>query len=327
MAYSRRELLAFHDTSKERHKEIVETLLSKLNNKEKLTLAESKFICLGLRRIYKEAEQIPAFSADNFNQCSDFLFWSKYLIYWDSHDGIGVIKDGPNSIVSDDQKKEDVEFLNGHYLQWKDVVYSRKFDNAILQTIANETVRLIKEITDYLKNIGKGENWRRRAEKSLILHSKYLYYQVSEYYEEDNAEEETITLCGSLIVIDYFVYVHTLFGHFAEQVKFGRPGKSYHRNTNVDFRNIPQEILSILSLYIGNIDCNKFNKQYLFFNKDGIDCAIWFRPLNRFLKGGIMQSYLRAQTFYPIELKKDIDKVKNMDILKINNSLSFYIDR
>ncbi len=324
MTFTRDELLNIHEAPKERFQEVTQTLTNKLVNKEVLSLAESKFICLGLRNIYSDDPNAPVLKAENFDQCADFLFWQKYLLYWHDHEGWSEVKER-DAVLPLAQKKLDVALLTEHYEQWKTVILGDKFSSALLQTIASETNRLIKEVIDYSKNLGEGSNRHKYIEKALILHSKYLYYQVSEYYEENNNPEENLNLCGNLIVIDSFVYIHTLFGHFAADIKFNRSGKSYHKDGNVDFRNIPKEVLSILQAYEQHIACQYFNKQAIFFNLNGTDYAIWFRPMKRSVKGGPPQDYLRVQTYYPVEMPDDQNKINAMSKIKISEALSFYI--
>jgi hypothetical protein len=324
MAYKREELLTMRDASHERFQEVSQTLLNKLANNEKLSLAESKFICLGLKSIYSDDPNAPILNAENYDQCTDFLFWNKYLLYWQDLDGWGEIKDGVFT-MSIAEKRNDVEFLNKHYEQWKAVISSEKITSGMLQTIASETNRLIKEVINYSRDLGEGSNRHQYIEKALVLHSKYLYYQVTEYYEENNPIESTIDVCGSLVVIDNFVYIHTLFGHFAADVKFNRPGKTYHRLANIDFRNIPKEILCILEEYSKHVNCQYFNKQAIFFNLKGTNYAIWFRLMIRSIKGGETQDYLRVQTYYPIELQEDINKIRCTTLLKVDANLGFYI--
>jgi len=152
-----------------------------------------------------------------------------------------------------------------------------------------------------------------------------LYYQVQEFYEENNPLEEVVNLCGELAVIDNFVYIHTLFGHFAAGIKFNRPGKSYHSVEKVDYKNLPKEIASILTLYSKAVDCKDFDKQSIFFNYHGGDFAIWFRPLIRYVKKIGQQSILRVQTFYPVELQDDLKKIANAQKVKANDELYFYL--
>ena len=145
-----------------------------------------------------------------------------------------------------------------------------------------------------------------------------------EYYEE-NPLEEQLTLCGQLVVIDFFVYIHILFGHFAAAVKFNRPGKSYHTTSDVDFRNIPKDVLRILSAYHNGIDCRHFTSQRIYLNLKGTDYAIWFREMIRSVKGIGQESYLRVQTFYPIELPEEVAKIKALTATKVADTLLFYI--
>ncbi|TFF40642.1 hypothetical protein [Mucilaginibacter psychrotolerans] len=323
MTYTREELLKAHSLPKGRFQEITQTLINKLVAKEVLTLAESKFICLGLRGLHAYDPNAPKLTAEGFDQCSDFLFWQKYLLYWQDHDGWGVIREA-NTIIPPSQKRIDSDFLHTHFEQWLNIIEGQKFASEILQTISSETNRLIKELVKYSRDSGEGSNRHKYIKKALVLHSKYLYLQIKEYYEEGNALEERLNLCGNLVVIDSFVYIHTLFGHFAESVKFNRPGKTYHRNTAVDFRNIPKEVFFILETYSKSIDCQYFNKQFIFLNLKGIDYAIWFRSLNKSLKGGGVQNYLRVQTYYPVELLDDRSKINTLILTKVNDELGFY---
>lgn len=325
MSFSREELMSWHIMSQARLKEITEVLIGKLNANESLTLAESKFICLGLRTIYSVETDEVVFKAEDFSQCDDFLFWNRYLLYWANHEGWGEVRESKDRVISEFQKQKDVKLLHKHFEQWKSVIYSKKYDSELLNVVGSETIRLINELIEYSKMLGEGSNRRIYIEKALVLHSKYLYYHVAEYYEELKDTKETIKICNNLIVVDCFVYTHTLFGHFAEGVKFNRLGKSYHKDGSVDFRNIPKEILRVLEVYAKHIDCKSFNKASIFFSMNNIDYAIWFRAMSKSLKGGVVENYLRVQTFYPIELQEEREKIAAMDQIKINNEMIFYV--
>ena len=117
-----------------------------------------------------------------------------------------------------------------------------------------------------------------------------------------------------------------MFGHFAEGIKFGRPNKSYHLNDAIDFRRIPDTIVSMIKTYADLGFCQHFNGQNIFFNLQGKDYVIWFRPMTRSLKGNGKEDYMRVQTFYPVELAEDISKIQKLQISMVNSNLSFYID-
>jgi hypothetical protein len=191
MAFTRDELLSLKNAPLQRVQEVYQILFEKLHSGKVLTLAESKHICLGLKATYNEKGE-RAFEVKNFKLCDDFLFWEKYLLYWGDHEGWGLVRNGSNSYVSIEQKANDVEFLNDHYGSWRKVILNDRHESAFLQTVANETNKLIREITNHSRQRGEGSNRRKYIEKALILHSKYVYFQVKEYYEEINANEETI---------------------------------------------------------------------------------------------------------------------------------------
>jgi hypothetical protein len=324
ITYTRKELQELKAASIDRYQEVVQTLMNKLANKQELSLAESRFICLGLRNTYSDDPNAPKIEAENFVQCADFMFLSKYLLYWADHEGWGQINNF-GEIMPVEQKKKDVEFLDEHYKDWKAIIYAKKHSSELLQYLAVETIRLINEVVSYSKQIGDGSNRLRHIEKSLILFSKYVYYQVKEYYQELGKVEEMIELCGNLIVINQFAYVHILLGHFAKDIKYNRTDKSYHRSNIVDFKNIPTAIIEILNLYKSEIDCKYFDSQKIFFTLNNQDYVIWFRQMKRFLLGNVEEVYLRVQTFYPVELQEDITKIKGMLSIKANENIAFYV--
>lgn len=324
MTISREDLLNIKDMPLQKRNEITQTLFTMLHEGKPLTLAEEKYICLSLKTIRDEKGKI-AFNASNFTQCADFLFWEKYLLYWADHEGLRPVLQRPNLPIPREQKIKDVKFLNDHYESWQKIIYADRYSTTFLQTVANETKRLVKEVINYSKQLGESENRLKYIEKALILHSKYVYFQVREYYEEINAEEESINFCKDKLVIDHFAYVHILFGHFAEQIKFGRPGKSYHRDGGIDFRYIPKIILDLIEKYSKNGLCQYFNGQHIFLKLERQFYAIWFRKITRSVKGTEPETILRVQTFYPVEQADDLSKIQKLERRRINPSLDFYI--
>ena len=182
ITYSRIELQNLKTASKQKYQEVVQTLMNKLANGEELSLAESRFICLGLKNTYSDDPSAPKIDAENFTQCSDFIFLSKYLLYWQDLEGWGQINNF-GQIMPVDQKIKDVSYLEQHYRDWKAIVNNNRSSSELLQYLAIEITRLVKEVLVYCRSIGDGSNRISYIEKSLILFSKYVYYQVKEYYQ------------------------------------------------------------------------------------------------------------------------------------------------
>jgi hypothetical protein len=114
-------------------------------------------------------------------------------------------------------------------------------------------------------------------------------------------------------------------GHYSERLKFGRPGKSYYTDDQIDFKIIPKIILNILEIYVNDGLCSHFGGQCIFLNIRGNDYAIWFRLLKRSVKGG-QENILRIQTFYPVEHLDDLGKIKKMQKYYANGDIVFYIN-
>jgi hypothetical protein len=96
--------------SLERHQQVLQTLINKLSNNNALSLAESKFVCIALKNSFSDDPDASKIEIKNFSQCADFIFLSKYLVYFNDIEGLGVIKNGFNSVASNEQKREDVKF-------------------------------------------------------------------------------------------------------------------------------------------------------------------------------------------------------------------------
>ena len=323
MTYTRNELLSLKNDSENIIQEVNQNLFDMLHQGDKLTLTESRYICLKLKTLRDEKGERP-FKALDFPQCEDFLFWEKYLFYFNDLEGWGKIKDSPDSFIINEQKAKDVKFLDEHYKSWKAMIYADRYESAFLQTVASETKSLIKEITSLSRERGEGGNHRKYIEKALILNSKYIYFQVREYYEEIKANEELMDFCGEKLVIDHFAYTHILLRHYSSNTKFGRQGKSYHTDQEIDFKEIPAIILELLKSCSDRNLTASFQGDHIFFNLRGKDYALWFRRINRSIKGGT-EKILRVQTFYPIESPYELSKLKELQQTPIIDDLAFYI--
>jgi hypothetical protein len=83
-------------------------------------------------------------------------------------------------------------------------------------------------------------------------------------------------------------------------------------------------IKDILTDYNQAAKCANFNSERIYFNLKGTDYAIWFRAMTRSIKGKGQESYLRVQTFYPVELPEELGKLRSMIVIKANQHLSIY---
>ena len=98
------------------HKNIIEELLERAHNNEKLSIAESDFICRFMELAITVATN-KKFNLEKFITCDDYIFEGLYLKYYNNLDGSKRAKDydGPISIA---QKQIDIENLNSYHHKW-----------------------------------------------------------------------------------------------------------------------------------------------------------------------------------------------------------------
>jgi hypothetical protein len=161
--------------------------------------------------------------------------------------------------------------------------------------------------------------------KSIVLHGRYIYYLVKEFYQELGANEENITLFNNKIVIESYCYVHILFRHFASIIKEHQTDKTYHFDEHIPFDSIPDFLKIILIKFRDNLFADDFNTNFInfiFYNKT---YSIWFRKISVTRPGNIIETYLRLQTFYPISKASELEKISNFKKVKIDSVLTFLI--
>ncbi|WP_113660978.1 hypothetical protein [Pedobacter nanyangensis] len=320
MSFSREELKIRDFDAQQK---IAQALVDKLEQNQKLTAAEASHICGRLRLFHDE--QGRELDALKYPQCNDCVFRDKYLLYFNNHEGWNLALDF-NGEISQNHKRDDVEFLNSHHLSWEmDVVSNLRLKDEIKRHIAIETNRQIKSLKVYCQQMGYGSNRFEYLRKGLVLHSKFIYLTVLEYYDEGNPKEEILSICNYKFVIDSFVYIHVLFRHYAQIVKEHQTDKSYHSIRHFDHTNLPKEILKILVEFSGIVDCNRFDREKVFFKIDDTNFALWYKEIEFNKRGKPKEKVMQIQTLYPVEAKRDLEKIQGLNSVKVDDNLWFYL--
>ncbi len=281
-------------------------MLVKLTAEEDLTLAESEWICGKLELIHK-SEDGSTLNPHDYPLCEDALFRLRYMLYFNNINGWYKAFDWYGEIPPE-KKAKDVALINRHYESWKHTIQITNHPEDLLQNISKETRHHFKEIHRYCKRQFIWGNRRDYLEKSIILHSKYIYYLTLEYYNENDLIEITIVE-DETIKIDSFCFTHILFRHYSKIIKEYQVGKSYHE-FGIDYKNIPKELLRIIQAY-NALDNTNFDGQKIYFSLKGNLYAIWFRGIKRDVRGGETIKELRVQTLYPVEDTKEFERVSN----------------
>ena len=299
--------------------EIVQTLADKVFANQEISLAEEQFVC-GIVEGLRNSKGEKHLNIHDYGSCKNYLFRNRYLLYFNDLNGHKKVFNF-NGEIPIDRKRIDVTFLQKEYDNWSSFISNKLNGSELINYVSQETKHQIKELDKYCKRLQIGSNRKEYLKKSLILHGKYIYLLVKEFYQELGREEEIIELNGEKILIDGFTYVHTMFRHFSKQIKEHQVDKSYHFDENIGFKSIPDFLLKAIECYKKTSESNTFNNRNLniIFNRKTY--AIWFRPFTKYLKANKRIDYYRVQTFYPIENQADLEKLNDYE--RINTDCGF----
>jgi hypothetical protein len=302
---------------------IVQYLVTKVLSHEEISLAEQQFVC-GIVDMLRNDKNELAYDLKDYPSCSDYLFRSKYLLYFNNINGHKPVMNY-NGEVSANQKIKDVSFLQKTYEDWYPIIESKLNGTSIINYVAQETKHQLRELDKYCNSLSIGCNQKKYLTKSIVLHGKYIFLLVKEFYQEQGTDKIEIDIEGKTVLIDAFTYVHTMFRHYAALIKEHQQGKSYHYDENIGFKTIPDFLVTIIKCYKLNAGHLNFNNRNIFLKLNGKFYAIWLRPFKISLPDNIHKEYLRVQTFYPIELKSDLDKFVNAIEIETDCGFTFVV--
>lgn len=325
MTFSRKELRELsnpYTANLERTSIVGSELLRKIHDDcSNLTLSEKYWICNKLQILQDHNDN--RLDPYDFICCEDVLFQIRYILYFNNVEGWYPALDWYGEI-DELKKKRDLLLLNKSFIEWEQVIKITNHSSELLQNVSTETRHHLKLIDRYCKNSFIGNNRRNYLRKSLILHSKYMFRMVEEYYEEF-PDKQYFDIEGNSIVVDSYFFIHTLFRHYGQIIKEYQVGKSYHKE-GLDYKNLPNEVLRIIDSY-SQVSNGQFDGQKIYFNHNGEVYAIWFRKVKRNISPGVFVEDYRVQTLYPVELSTDLKKLNDIyQIHSKSNNYTFFLN-
>lgn len=325
MTYSRVKLDSFLDSDldKAEYDSVAQDLLNKVFAKEKISLSEESFICSIIKMLRTEKNEL-AYNIDEIDACKNHTFKSRYMMYVNDLNGYNPIFDAYGEIPKG-IKESDSHFLNESYIEWEKYIANETNGDELINHIAKETNEQLKELKKYCDKMMIGSNYRKYLKKSLTLHGKYIYLLVKEFYQEIGIDKQVIEINNKEILIDSYTYVHTLFRHYSRSVKLHQLEKSYHFDEHIGFKTIPNFLFDILNCYKSLEISNVFDAKNINIIFNDKPYAIYFKPVNKSLKGNVQKEYLRVQTFYPIEDKKELEKINSYEVYRSDCGFEYLI--
>ncbi|GAB3724024.1 hypothetical protein GCM10027594_05090 [Hymenobacter agri] len=288
---------------------MLQTLVNAAEAGQPLSLAEEDFTCSFLAASRSEGDN-SFFDLHEINYCKNYSFTGCYLAYENNLSGLLIARNAfgpiPPNIVA-----KDVAFLDSQYQEWLQVINTTNHSEQLLQHVVKESRNHLKNARNFANNTRMGARLRDSFIKAIVLHSKYLYLKIREYYQELGATEQVLHRCNYEIVIDSFAFFHILFRHYAPRATSYQNDASYHQDQTINPEELPNHLMLFLEMYFNHIPCTQFNKRRTYIRYNGVIYAIWFKDAERHA-GGTVQPILRLQTFYPVTLPKELEYVASL---------------
>jgi hypothetical protein len=296
MFYSARQLDSFrkdHTVATAILQELVDAMVAGLQ----LSIAEEDFLASWLDVARRDNNE--RLSLHDYPACTNFLFKRNYLMYRGNFSG-DLPVETPLGRVPHTEVVKDVAFLDEQYREWLSDMRKGNHPEPLLQYVSAETRNQLKNNAAFAAKLRYGERLRAATEKALVLHSKYFFYKVKQYFEELGSPEVLLDKCGYKIIIDAYSHYHILIRHYAKDAMPHQVEKSYHRDQSINPENLPYELREIIEDYFDTVGCAAFNSARLYATINGQLYAIWFKPFEWHRKGQPKEKVLRLQTFYPV---------------------------
>jgi hypothetical protein len=287
-----------------------------------LSLAEEEYTCSFLAVSRDKPEGGSFLDLHEISFCKNYSFTGCYLAYENNLDGLLTAYNAFGPIARDITAK-DAAFLEAQYQDWLQIINKTNHSEQLLQHVAAESRRHLKNGGKYAQSSLMGSRMRNNFLKAIALHSKYLYLKVREFYQELGTTEQVLHKCGYEIVIDSFAYFHVLFRHFAPRATRYQNDASYITDQTIIPENLPNQLLGFLIEYFDNIPCAQFDNHRTYIRHNRVVYAIWFKDVQRHIKG-VVQPVLRVQTFYPVTLPAELKYITSLTEQVTSSGLSLF---
>jgi len=162
-------------------------------------------------------------------------------------------------------------------------------------------------------------------EKSIILHSKYLYLTAKAFFDEHQSDEVVAKFHSREIVINEYSLVHILNRHLAGVVKQFNTNKSFHMDREIKWFELPYDLKSIIESLGTHPDTDISNLKFLPFKFNGILYTMWTEQKTKHQAGEVIP-IIRLQSCYPVEDSVELKKIQHQyREVPINEKLSAFV--
>ena len=327
MYYSPEELEKyFGKDSEELEKEnlIFQELYSRAKENN-LSHTEAYYFCTIIKHTYNDYG-IP----DDYEVCKEYIFDNLFRTYYKDFNGYEVFTDKFGRKLTNEQKEKDLNQLEFYFKEWESVINYPI--NSVKDTLLLEVIKETREDIKKLKRKSifniygffYESNLYNSKYKSLMLRSRFIKNKAKEYIEK-NGRITNIHFNNKVIEFNEHSLVHIYLRHSAKVIKQTDLDKSFH-NRDIEFSNLGKEIKYILESIDKTLGCKEYRRNIKFNYKSKPYSICLSREEEKSIEGiSGMKKYYQVETFYPIEKKEVLEKLKEMNIVSISNELEVYI--
>lgn len=315
---------AFEDFQNPETRKMIQDLIDRTVKNEKMTQAEIQRAC-SLMEYSKPLDHDFEFDIYKYDACKDYIFRKLYLVYHGNLDG-RLPAHNAFGLVPLEQKKFEIKRLDEFYAEWTPVISKFNHKEALLNDLASEANIELKQ----LDKLGDKLNWDYRElaqkRKAVTLHSKYIYLTAKEFFEENKSDFVIAKFGASEIEINTHSLIHIMFRHYGGAVKQFDTEKSFHLDTTIKYKELPYELKSIIESLGSDSELSTQGIKFIPVKINAKIYSIWTEKVTKYPKGKGKVEYIRLETFYPTELKEELDKIaNNYKEIKIDERLSGFL--
>lgn len=300
---------------------VQEELVRKIVNHQEVSLAEEFFACDNLRVSFdSDGNPYPVTDVDG---CTNSNFVYIYLTHYKDINCYNKVA-RLGVLISNEECTANRLFLQNESTSWLNVIESESHDRTIIY-LRQEVKHQIKNIKKYCATAQLGHFYKEYLIKNTILHSKFIYLRVKEFFQELGSDSIVFELFGHTILIDSYFYIHILFRHYAASIKEHQQEKSYHIE-NFDYSCMPIIMKNIILMYGAYASPQHFNKREIAFTLKNTLYSLWFKA-SSIKVNGVDTPCLRLQTFYPVDSIKEKTRLTNYADVHADDGITFLIEQ
>lgn len=296
-----------------------------LSGQTDLSDAETEFAA-SILRTSKPEGSICFVDLASIPGAQNFIFKTLYLYYYDDLEGRHGIEKF-TGLASREEKREDVIRLNEYFANWKKIISTNTHKDQLLNTVVNEVnkdLKIIKKLNTH--GILSDDDYKYK-EKSIVLHSKYIYLTVRSFFDEHGSSEVIAQHHGREIVINEYSLVHIMNRHLAEAAKQYATGKSFHHDMELKWFELPYELKKLIEELGSNAATAGSELKYIPFRYNGSIYAIWTELQEKHERGKVI-TYIRLETCYPlVQAEKLKQLTEEYTEVPITSKLSAFIKK